>query len=408
MKPIAEIFSQGEEITHGHIVDSNAAWLSQQLVALGFRCTRHTAVGDNLDDLIALFSEIAERADCCICTGGLGPTIDDLTAEAVSIAAGLPLQFDEQAFSQIQDYYACRQRLMPEANRKQAMLPETSQRIDNALGTAPGFALQFKRCWFVFLPGVPSEMMAMFQCWVKAQLPQRFSLQADCLVTLRSLGIGESAIQQCLNQVILPEGVQLGFRAAVDEVQTKLLFPAGFPDEAKRSLVKQLAQRIGDYVFAIDGLDGVQGSLLEVIDHAMRHHQQTVAVLETASQGLIAAKCVGRKWLQAVSVSLDQAATARDWHIDLNSQDSAGVAQLLAEKLKRQQGTDFALVQLYAGDWVDYRDQDKAIVLYNVLSTPQGIVSCQHTIAGAELYKQNQAALLALDLLRRYLQHQCH
>ena len=144
MKPIAEIFSQGEEIITGDTVDSNAAWLSQRLVELGFKVRRHTAVGDDLDDLLSLFQEIAERADCCICTGGLGPTIDDLTAEAVSIASQQVLQFDAEAYAQIQQYYACRDRPMPAANRKQAMLPDGAQRIDNAIGTAPGFAMQFK------------------------------------------------------------------------------------------------------------------------------------------------------------------------------------------------------------------------------------------------------------------------
>ena len=86
MKPILEIFSQGEELVTGQIVDTNAAWLSQQAVALGFRVARHTAVGDNLSELIALLHDIAQRADCCICTGGLGPTTDDLTALAVAEA----------------------------------------------------------------------------------------------------------------------------------------------------------------------------------------------------------------------------------------------------------------------------------------------------------------------------------
>jgi Predicted nucleotide-utilizing enzyme related to molybdopterin-biosynthesis enzyme MoeA len=106
MNPTLEIFSQGEEVVTGQIVDTNAAWLSEQVVAMGFTVTRHTAVGDKLDDLIALLREISVRADCCICTGGLGPTSDDLTAEAVAKAFGLPLEFDAVAFEQIKRFYA--------------------------------------------------------------------------------------------------------------------------------------------------------------------------------------------------------------------------------------------------------------------------------------------------------------
>jgi competence/damage-inducible protein CinA-like protein len=405
MRQIAEIFSQGEEIVCGQTVDSNAAWLSQQLVELGFTLKRHTAVGDNLEDLVALFTEIAARADCCICTGGLGPTSDDLTAEAVSIASGQPLQFDAQAFADIQQYYARRNRVMPAANRKQAMLPQSALRIDNAYGTAPGFAVQFKRCWFVFLPGVPAEMKHMYTALVRQQLLQRFPLQPDCLVTLRSMGIGESAIQQCLADFDLPDGVQLGFRAAADEVQTKLLFSSSFSEQEKHRCVAAVAERIGDYVFAIDGLNAPQGDLLEVVATAMSRKRYSLALLETASQGRLAAKCLGCDWLTRVEVNLD-------WGRNTGAgQAGAGdlqpIAKVWAEQLKAREQTDFALVQLYSGSAEDYRDKDKTIVLYNALATPTGVVSTQLNAYGALNTKQNQAALLALDLLRRYLQNKC-
>ncbi|OQW78630.1 MAG: competence/damage-inducible protein A [Proteobacteria bacterium ST_bin11] len=406
MKHIAEIFSQGEEIVCGQTVDSNAAWLSQQLVELGFTLKRHTAVGDNLQDLVALFREIGERADCCICTGGLGPTSDDLTAEAVSIASGQSLQFDAQAFADIQQYYARRNRVMPEANRKQALLPQSAIRIDNAYGTAPGFALHFKRCWFVFLPGVPSEMKHMFTTLVRQRLLQRFDLQPECLVSLRSIGIGESAIQQCLANFAWPDGVQLGFRAAVDEVQTKLLFSAGFPEQEKHDCVTAVAERIGDYVFAIDGLNEQQGDLLDVVTKAMSLKSASLALLETASQGQLAAKCLGRDWLTRVEVNLDWGRNTGTG--DAGADELPAIAKIWSEQLKAREQTDFALVQLYNGSAADYRDKDKAIVLYNALATPSGVVSSQLNAYGALKTKQNQAASLALDLLRRYLQNKCN
>ena len=162
MKPLLEIFSQGEELVTGQIVDTNAAWLSQQAVTCGFTVTRHTAVGDNLSELVSLLVDIAQRADCCICTGGLGPTSDDLTAMAVAEAFDRPLTFDAEAYEQIARFFANRQRTMPDSNRKQAMLPQGAKRIDNHWGTAPGFSIKYERCWFVFLPGVPMEMKQLF------------------------------------------------------------------------------------------------------------------------------------------------------------------------------------------------------------------------------------------------------
>ncbi len=407
MQLIAEIFSQGEEVVSGQTVDSNAAWLAEQLSELGFKVKRHTAVGDNLDDLIALFLEIAARADCCICTGGLGPTIDDLTAQAVSQATGLALQFDPEAFEQIRHYFSCRQRPMPEANRKQAFLPETALRIDNGFGTAPGFALQFLRCWFVFLPGVPMEMQGMYATWVRQFLLQRFSLQADTLVTIRSIGIGESAIAQHLSKLILPPMVQLGFRAKPDEVQTKLVFPAGFSYSQMQDCAHDVAALIGDYVFAIDGLHGEQGDLVAVISELMLAKDLSLALLETATQGLLAAKCVIQPWLKAADICLDLAQISTQWRIDISDGDLSFIAQTLAVELQAKRHTDFALVQLYSGDITAYRNKDCPIVLYNALSTQLGVIASRHTLAGPLKNKQNQAALLALDLLRRYLQNKC-
>lgn len=408
MNPIAEIFSQGEEVVSGQTVDSNAAWLSQHLNDLGFNVTRHTAVGDRLDALVELIKEIAGRADCCICTGGLGPTCDDLTSEAVAVACGRGLQLDETALRQIETYFSNRQRPMPDINRKQAYFPEQALRIDNPVGTAPGFAMRIQRCWFVFLPGVPAEMKAMFTA-VREQLLSRFTLLPARLVTLRSIGIGESAIQQCLDDLTLPKGVQLGFRAALDEVQTKLLFPAGFPQSDLQGCVQRAASLIGDYVFAIDGLDdGQGGDLLAVIERGMRVKNYRLAVLETASGGLLAAKCHGRDWLEAVSIARDTAGAVRQLAVEPDSEGNlAKAAECLAKRLLQLQSADFALVQLFQGTQDDYRHKDKCIVLYNCLLTRAGAFHRQHTVSGGAQTKQNQAALLSLDLLRRTLQNPC-
>lgn len=406
MTVIAEIFSQGEEVVSGQIVDSNATWLSQQLNELGFAVKRHTAVGDDLDDLVGLIREIAARADCCICTGGLGPTVDDLTADAVAVAAGQTLRFDAEAMRQIAAYFSSRQREMPAINRKQAYFPEQAIRIDNPIGTAPGFALQIQRCWFVFLPGVPSEMKTMFGA-LRERLLRRFRLQPEALVVLRSLGIGESTIQQALHDLTLPEGVRLGFRAALDEVQTKLSFPANHPLTEMRSLTRVVAKRIGDHVFAIDGLpDEAGGDLLTVVDRYLRENGHKLAVLETASGGMLAAKCHGREWLASVTIAKDLQHAGRLCNTETMG-DMAQAAQQLANRLKQLQDTDLALVQVYLGSADDYRRPSGRIVLYNCLLTDTGVFHSQQNLAGAAQTKQNQAALFSLDLIRRTLQNSC-
>ena len=399
MNPTLEIFSQGEEIVTGQTVDTNAAWLSQQAVACGFTVTRHTAVGDKLDDLIALLQDIAQRADCCICTGGLGPTSDDLTALAVAQAFDRPLVFDTIAFAQISRFFTHRNRPMPESNRKQAMLPQGAERIDNNWGTAPGFALKHGRCWFAFLPGVPMEMQHLFQERILPTLPARFLLRPDLLVTIKTLGLGESAIQELIDPIEIPSQVQLGFRAGADDVQTKLLFPAAYPQTAVTTLVAEFTERLGDYVFAVDGLGAATGDLVFEIDKLMMARKRTLAVIETASHGLLAAKCVGCDWL--LSASFEQAAGPG---AAVNAEELMNTALALAIEKQKTSGADWVLVQLYAGDKQSLHDKDKSIIVYNVLLTGDGLYQSSHSIAGSIKRKQNQAALLALDLLRRYLQ----
>jgi competence/damage-inducible protein CinA-like protein len=402
MNPTIEIFSQGEEVVTGQTVDTNAAWLSQHVVQMGFTVTRHTAVGDKLDDLIALLREISTRADCCLCTGGLGPTSDDLTTEAVAKAFDLPLEFDGIAFEQIKRFFEHRNRPMPESNRKQAMLPKGAERIDNEWGTAPGFSLQAGRCWFAFVPGVPLEMRHLFLETIRPQLASRFPLQPGKLITIKTVGIGESDIQQRIKSIEIPAQVQLGFRAGMDEVQTKLLFPHDYSETAMAALVSEVAGQIGDTVFAIDGLGDATGGLVFVIDQLMNAGKHTLAVVETASQGLLAAKCIGSQWLLETRYEQSIATLGQKLAAD---NDLMETAQAMAVEIQKTSAADFALVQLYAGDDKIFHDKDKSIVLYNTLLTGDEFHQTTHSVAGPIKRKQNQAALLALDLLRRYLQH---
>ncbi|MFU8788876.1 MAG: competence/damage-inducible protein A [Methylobacter sp.] len=398
MNPTLEIFSQGEEVVTGQTVDTNAAWLSTQAVNMGFTVTRHTAVGDKLDDLVALLREISVRADCCICTGGLGPTSDDLTAEAVGKAFNLPLEFDAVAFEQIQRFFTLRNREMPASNRKQALFPKGAERIDNAWGTAPGFSLQAGRCWFAFVPGVPSEMRHLFKESIQATLASRFSLRPDILVTIKTVGIGESAIQERIRMVAIPTPVQLGFRVGSDEVQTKLLFPHDYPEAAITALVSSVSEKLGDTVFAVDGLGQANGDLVAVVDSLMSAGKHTLAVVETASQGLLAAKCVGLSWLLESRYQQTVASAGQGGDLSV-------AAQAIAAKMRGSSGADWVLVQLYEGGLQAFHDKDQAIILYNALLTADGFYQTTRSVAGSINVKQNQAALLALDLLRRYLQH---
>lgn len=405
--PAAEIFSQGDEIVRGRIVDTNAAWLSEQLVRAGFQVTRHTAVGDYLESLVILLREIASRADCCICTGGLGPTSDDLTAQAVALAFDRPLITDLDALVQIKSHFRRTGRHMPQVNLKQALLPDGAERIDNDRGTAPGFSLRHQRCWFAFLPGVPFEMKNMFATTVHPELVRMWPIKAMQMVTLRCAGIGESAIQERLESVQFPDHVGLSFRTGSLENQIKLLFPPEVPRDEIRLLVEHVANAIGSPLFGIDGLDQDSGDLVQVIGRKLIDNHQFLSVLETLSSGKIAARCEGAPWFSESRVIRDGPRAFRQFGVpfpsdpDPDSQFEA--VSTLAAAMAENSGSDFALAQIWNFDDQALGDMNAVIGVYTALATPRGTYQYACRLSGTASRKQTVAATRALDLLRRFL-----
>lgn len=407
-RPVAEIFSQGDEIVTGQTVDTNAAWLSEQLVQAGFNVNRHTAVGDRLQSLVELLREISSRADCCICTGGLGPTVDDLTAEAVSLAFDRPLIRDADAVIQIEKHFIRMGRPMPSINLKQALLPREAQRIDNHWGTAPGFTLRADQCWFVFMPGVPFEMKNMFCEFVQPELAQNWPFKPMQLITLRSAGIGESSIQERLKSVRFPQNVSLSFRTGPLENQTKLLFQSDASFADVQAFVEKVARAIGRPVFGIDGLKQDCGDLVTVIGAQMLKNHQRLSVLETLSSGKITSRCGGACWFREGLVVRDKVQVFSRFSLPCPSKSDEksllNAASTLASVLAEKSAVDFAIAQLWDFDGSALEDMNAVLSVYTALATPTGIYQYTCQLSGTALRKQTTAATCALDMLRRYLQ----
>ncbi|MCA9097283.1 MAG: competence/damage-inducible protein A, partial [Planctomycetaceae bacterium] len=173
----AEIIAIGTELTTGAKLDTNSQWLSQELAAIGIEVIYHTAVADNLDANLQVLKNATDRTQLVIITGGLGPTLDDLTREVIAQLLGVPLVLDEESLAIIQGMFARRQRPMPERNRIQAMFPAGSEVIPNPRGTAPGIWAKIERTDrpstnIAALPGVPTEMKGMFREGVVPRLQE--------------------------------------------------------------------------------------------------------------------------------------------------------------------------------------------------------------------------------------------
>jgi nicotinamide-nucleotide amidase len=204
----AEIISIGDELTSGQRLDTNSRWLSERIGDLGVKTVFHTTVGDTLTDNIDAFRTATRRADIVIASGGLGPTADDLTREAISKAFDAPLEMRQEAMDHIVSLFARRQRPMPERNQVQAMFPMGSRIIDNPHGTAPGIDLSVnaagKGSRIFALPGVPAEMMEMYRETVEKRLVDELGVgrQRWYYYSLKVFGIGESDVEKRLPDLI--------------------------------------------------------------------------------------------------------------------------------------------------------------------------------------------------------------
>lgn len=251
---IIEIIATGDEVLTGFTVDTNSTWLSQRLLDHGWQVRRRHTVGDRMDDLIAILQERSQVADILLVNGGLGPTSDDNTTEAAARAAGVPLQLDQHWLDLLLERYAGRGRPMPESNRKQAMLPQTAERIHNPVGTACGFRMPLNRAICYFTPGVPSEFKVMVDEQILPHLQggqQQGQARVDRFFTF---GVSESALSDRLDTLRWPDSIVLGYRSSMPIIELKLISQQTREEDFALART-QLLQVIDPFLVGEDQLD---------------------------------------------------------------------------------------------------------------------------------------------------------
>jgi competence/damage-inducible protein CinA-like protein len=285
----AEVLTIGDEVLRGEIVDSNKAFLSERLLSLDIETHYHASVRDIPVDMIDALRRAASRADVVLVSGGLGPTRDDLTAEALAEAFDRPLRLDENALAGIRAFFASVGREMTDNNASQARFPEGAEVLPNPIGTAPGFALQVEAALFFCLPGVPREMMRMVDEQVLPRIARR---QPDAGAVrarlLRTFGMGESTLDAELADVADSGAVTLGFRTSFPDNYLRPVARAATAAEAEALLDRVCAvirQRLGPLVYG----EGDE-TLEQVAGRLLRERGARVAVAESCTGGLIAEK----------------------------------------------------------------------------------------------------------------------
>lgn len=290
----AEVIAIGTELLLGQIVDTNSAWIGEQLALAGIDCHRHVRVGDNLDRIVEAVTEALGRADAVICCGGLGPTQDDLTREALARVTGSALVRDEGVAAHIRGLFAARNRPFPEINLRQADRPAACSIIPNPLGTAPGLECPVGDKVVYALPGVPYELQAMMRDHVLVDLRRRAGEDRVILSrTLRTWGESESGLAERLAGRIAELDTvgnpTLAFLASgIEGIRVRITASAPDPAAARALLDAEelrLRELLGELVFGVD-----DETMEQVVLRLLADRGLTLAVAESVTGGLLATR----------------------------------------------------------------------------------------------------------------------
>lgn len=290
---LVEVITVGDELLLGFTVDTNGAFLAQRLAERGIAIARRTAVGDTIDDIVRAVEEALDRTGAVITTGGLGPTSDDVTRDAVAAVFDRELRVDEPHLQWMRERWQKRfHREMPESNRRQAMIPEGARKLDNKHGSAPGIFIEDETGRFVvMLPGVPRELRGMTEDTLLPLLGERgLATDTDVIIssTLRTTGIAESMLADKLSALHLAEGSSLAYLPGIDGVDLRITVRASDPGAAYLEIAEAAAfirERVGDAIYGEDADD-----LARVVVDACRDQKINLSVAESCTGGMLGAR----------------------------------------------------------------------------------------------------------------------
>jgi competence/damage-inducible protein CinA-like protein len=410
-----EIISVGSELTSGQNLDTNSQWLSRRLAEAGIAVGWHTTVADDLDANLDAFRIATGRAKLVLVTGGLGPTQDDLTREVLAKLAGVDLVFHEESFRQIQEMFRKRGRQMPERNRVQALFPAGAEPIPNDRGTAPGVWMTLRGAYLAAMPGVPSEMFAMFDNQVAPRL-KSLGLGGGVLIErkINTFGSGESHVEQQLLDLTRRDHVpEVGITASDAVISLRIIARGETREQALAQIdpvERIIRERLGELVFGV-GDEDVPHALLKLLEEK----RKTLSTAESVTGGtvgqLLTAIPGASAWYRGGIIAYENRVKMEllgvpQELIDEKGVVSAEVAEAMAVGCRARLGTDLAVSTTgVAGPHDEGPDRPAGFVCVG-LAWEGGSSSASFSWLGTRREVQRRTARLALNRARLHLLRQ--
>jgi nicotinamide-nucleotide amidase len=402
------VLSIGTELTRGELVNTNAAWLGAELTAIGFEVIAQATVDDERARIAEAVEQLGAKVRVLVCTGGLGPTTDDVTTEAVGAALGVRLARDEASLEAIRRRLERFGRTMSATNAKQADFPDGADILPNPVGTAPGFGVRVGECVAYFLPGVPGEMKKMFEEQV---VPRIRALASNNLfqLRLRTFGLPESLVGERLAGVEAAfPGTTIGYRAHFPEIEEKVLARAASHAAARDVAERATAEvrgRLGAHVFG-----ETDDTFAGVVGRALRTRGWTLAIAESCTGGLVGHMLTrepgASDFLLLDAVTYANSAKSRilgvdeetiRWHGAVSSE----VAGAMAQGARRVSGADLALALTGVAGPSGGSEEKPVGTVYIALARPDGTTDVKHRVLPGDRSRiQTLAAYAGLQLVR--------
>jgi competence/damage-inducible protein CinA-like protein len=411
-----EIIGVGTELLLGQIVNTNAAWIGQRLADVGWDCLRHTVVGDNTERIAEAIREALGRADAVILTGGLGPTQDDVTREALAEVAGVALVRRPELEAWLRERFGgMGVQRMAEMNLRQADVPEGARTIDNPRGTAPGLIMEIDGKPVYAVPGVPREMEGMLEQVVLPDLAARAGEgRAIASRTLRTAGVGESRLAERLTPMWEKVGtagqVTMAYLASPGEVRVRLTAVGRTREEALAEIAPveaRVREELGDIVYGTD-----DKTLEAVVGRLLRERGLTLATAESLTGGLLGGRITGIPGASdyylggVVAYATDAKASRLGVDPDLLAADgpvSEPVAAAMAEGARKAFGADLGLAATGVAGPTEQSGRRVGTLCLGVADAV-GTATRTLTAPGDRTQIRLWTTTVALDLARRRLE----
>ncbi len=407
-----EIISIGSELTSGQNLDTNSQWLSRRLAEVGIPVGWHTTIADDLEANIDAFRIACRRARLVLITGGLGPTQDDLTREALAAAVGVELVFHQESFERIRDMFARRGRTMPERNRVQALFPAGSEPIPNDRGTAPGIWMRIGDATVAAMPGVPTEMYHMFDVGVLPRVLQ-LGLGGGVMVQrkINTFGAGESHIEEKLFDLTRRGHVpEVGITASDAIISLRIFARADTPAAAQAQIEpieRTIRERLGDLVFGV-GDEDMQHAVVALL----AQKRQTLSVAEGVTGGVAGKQLTSvpgaSAWFKGGIIAYDNRLKVDllgvpQALLDEHGAASAPVAEAMAVGCRTRVGTDLAVSTVGIAGPADGGTERPVGLVFTALAWDGGVSSASFSWIGTRAEVQRRTARMALNRVRLHL-----